>query len=197
MFKTTLFASVLALAEAIATPGCASPLYDCTYPDTQIQLGFKLADRPVQTICGQEDGKDIFYTPDDLATPPAMALTGPINPDSFYFVILANPDTVIPAFLNPIIHNILGNIKGDAFALGDLSGATSVSDFFPPNPPVGNHDFHYVYMVYEQKDGYVADWSAVQALGTKALPIESITAQMNFTYVTSNYFTTQKVTGIV
>jgi hypothetical protein len=38
MFKSILFASVLALAGASPTPGCASPLYDCTYYDTKNKL---------------------------------------------------------------------------------------------------------------------------------------------------------------
>jgi len=36
--------------------------------------------------------------------------------------------------VNPIIHHIMGNIKGDAFAKGDFSAADQVMKYFPPAP---------------------------------------------------------------
>jgi hypothetical protein len=44
---------------------------------------------------------------------------------------------------------MVGNIRGNDLAFGNLANATTIFDYFPPNPPVAVMKFHYVYLVYE------------------------------------------------
>jgi hypothetical protein len=137
-----------------------------------MQLNIQVAGSSNNTICGDVNGQEVVYSPADFATPPQLSLSGTYNPNAYYSLILANPDTIIP--VKPIIHQFVGNIRGYELGKGNLTAATTVFPYFAPNPPIGMIDFHYVYMVYEQMNGPISDWSSVQALSTEKFPIEAL-----------------------
>jgi hypothetical protein len=87
---------------------------------------------------------------------------------------------------------MVGNIRGNDLAFGNLANATTIFDYFPPNPPVGVMKFHYVYLVSEQTNGIVSDWSSVEAMGTTKLPIQDIADHYLLNLITSNYFVAKK-----
>ena len=73
--------------------------------------------RSSPVICGDEDGKAVVYTSDDVATAPSITLTGDsVKDDAYYTVLLSNPDDTIP--VGPIIHKMMGNILGSDSKLG-------------------------------------------------------------------------------
>lgn len=76
-----------------------------------------------------------------------------MNDSAYYTVILSNPllDTFFK--LNPIVHEMVGNILGSDLKLGDLSNGDTVIEYFPPNSPQPFKDATFVYLIYEQTSG--------------------------------------------
>ena len=79
-----------------------------------------------------------------------------MNDSAYYTVILSNPDDFLDTFyikLNPIVHEMVGNILGSDLKLGDLSNGDTVIEYFPPNSPQPFKDATFVYLIYEQTSG--------------------------------------------
>ena len=150
-----------------------------------------IAGHEAQTICGAEDRIDLNYeSPADFESAPQLNLQGQdLDLESYYTLILSNPDDMIP--VGPIIHYMVGNIKGSVFVEGDFSTADTIFDFFAPNPPkVGGHAYHYCYLVYKQAG--VEDFADVAAMSTERFPVQQVADDHDLTLLTSNYFSAIK-----
>ena len=84
-------------------------------------------------ICGAVDGEEKSFYAEDIEEMPALTLNGH-DEAAFYTLILSNPDDMIP--IAPIIHQIVGNVKGSDLATGDISKGTEIKAYKRPNPPV-------------------------------------------------------------
>ena len=76
-----------------------------------------------------------------------------MNDSAYYTVILSNPLLDRLFKLNPIVHEMVGNILGSDLKLGDLSNGDTVIEYFPPNSPQPFKDATFVYLIYEQTSG--------------------------------------------
>ena len=66
--------------------------------------------------------------------------------DAFYTLILLRPDDELP--IRPVLHHLVGNIKGSDLKAGDISAGTVLGAYEEPNPPGAWNQLHFVYMVY-------------------------------------------------
>eukprot|EP00811_Abedinium_folium_P000960 NODE_10880_length_1323_cov_4.286789.p1 GENE.NODE_10880_length_1323_cov_4.286789~~NODE_10880_length_1323_cov_4.286789.p1 ORF type:complete len:388 (-),score=108.02 NODE_10880_length_1323_cov_4.286789:89-1252(-) len=67
------------------------------------------------------------------------------------------PNVTTPGSHAPVRHWVAGNIPGGDLRAGDLSGATTVSAFKGPSPPLGSHRYgQWLFSQHSQKIDYVA-----------------------------------------
>ena len=183
MFRYTTISVLSALAISVQPPDVSDPVYDCTYTETPTKLEVMIGDQLIS--CGEVKGQDIvFSASEDFSSTPLTKLLGDVNAEALYTLILSNPDDIIP--VGPIVHHMVGNIKGVDFHRGDLSSGDIVFDFFGPNPPLPIGIFHYCYLIFEQEQ--LEDFEDVKVLAKTEFPVEQITEDYRLTLITSNYF---------
>ena len=139
------------------------------------------------TICGDVSNEAVVYTEDQLVNAPTLCLYGKNNlsiAENYYTIILSNPDDMIP--VGPIIHNMIGNIKGSDLMQCKTTG-TTVFEYFSPNPPIPFKNFHYVYLVYLQGNSN-EDFSDVMEMDTTKFDVDAVAESHNLFFLTSNYF---------
>ncbi|KAI9930960.1 hypothetical protein ASPWEDRAFT_167086 [Aspergillus wentii DTO 134E9] len=135
----------------------------------------------------------------DAKNPPQISLS---EPTGNYIVICLDPDAPFPSFsfLGPIMHWVQPGLKAssETTATGQtiLTSETSVIiNYGPPGPPPGSSPHRYIFLLYEQPEGFQATDHAPE--GGKTLKISqrvkynlsSLEKQMKLgPVVAANYF---------
>ena len=178
-------AILLISAVMAAQPeGVSDTLYDCNYDDTQATyLEIKFDDEIYK--CGEGGA---IRAPKLEETSPLITLNG-AEDDSYYTIILSNPDDMIP--IAPIIHHMIVNVKGSDFKNGFTddsapSDADTLIAYYRPSPPIPFIKFTYSYLVYKQNNGDT-DFSAMDTSNID-FDIEGVASTYNLSFVDSNYF---------
>ena len=190
MLRYTTFSVLFALATSVQPPDVSDPMYDCTYTENPTKLEVMIEDQLIS--CGKVEGQDIVFSAyDDFSSTPSTKLLGNVKEEALYTLLLAIPDTIRD--VGPVVHQMVGNIKGADFQTGDLSSGDIVFDFYAPSPPTPIGTFHYCYLIFEQEQ--VEDFEDVKGLEKKKFPVEQISEDYRLTLVTSNYFAAKKTGG--
>ena len=125
-------------------------MYVCTYDTAAKWLTIIPKGMTDEIVCGSVDGEDRSFNTEEMTDDmPSIKLNGlsTTEKDAYYTLILSNPDDSIP--IKPIIHQIIGNVKGSDLATGDISKGTEIKEYRRPNPPILWFQFHYIYLVYK------------------------------------------------
>jgi len=173
------------------------PIYNCTYSDlSPVRTVLHVLGKQVK--CGDYNGLSDWksaFNPKDLGQPPNVTLIG-ADTEAYYAVFLINPfpkDFPFASYVNPILHHAVGNVRGEDLISGDLSNATTIAKYHPPNPPVPGFNARFSYLVFKQNGGGKEDYSDVQKLcsaesATSKFPIEGVAKNKRLELIQSNFF---------
>lgn len=95
------------------------------------------------------------------ATPtPQLSCSAASSPGKIYMIICLDPDAPHPsaAFLGPVLHWLQSGLQLDSSGSEVLTTSSSsepfVSDYAPPGPPPFSPPHRYVFLLYEQPEGF-------------------------------------------
>lgn len=165
-------------------PGVSDPIYNCTYTSgATAATSLTITINGTRVACGQPR----VFTTTEVGVQPAVAFLG-AQADTLYTVLLLNPNDDIP--VGPIFHHGAGNIRGSDLASGSFGNATTIRDYYHPNPPIPLLRSDYVYMVFEQTS--TVDFTDVKAADEKAghikFPVKDVMKQKHLRLLQTNYF---------
>lgn len=138
--------------------GVSDTLYDCEYDDTKATyIDIKLPNGEYSK-CGDKNLRGSV-----LGDPQPEVMINGADADTYYTLVLSNPDDKISAFA-PVLHNIITNIKGSDLPATDgttysLTDATAPSAstvevaYAPPGAMIPMMQLTYCYVLYKQVDG--------------------------------------------
>ena len=154
--RNILLALFASPALAAQPDGVSDTVYDCVWDSSKTHLlEIVVVDDGYdhEIMCGEQQPEDFivaFNAPIfDDGNHPNIAMASAVDND-YYTIVLSNPDDSIP--VGPIIHQIIGNVKGSDLKTGFQqapASSTEIIPFFRPDPPIPFLHFHYCYLVYK------------------------------------------------